>query len=68
MQNLSKQDIIAKFIDELRTVNRALGIGGNLALTEKDFEYIGTLDIALRRDEGKRVIVQEELNLNELFI
>jgi hypothetical protein len=51
MNLYTKEQVLQAVIDELRLVNTALKIGGSLQLTDKDFEYIGTIDLALREPE-----------------
>ena len=48
MKVFTEQEVLRLVTDELRQVNRALKIGGDIALTETDFQYIGTIMCALK--------------------
>lgn len=51
MKLFTETEVLQLVTDELRSVNKALKIGGSLHLTETDFQYLGTMMCALRRSE-----------------
>lgn len=62
----TKSEILSLVTDELRQVNKALKVGGNLALTDTDFQYIGTIMCALK--EKERIFSQRDYNVEYLGI
>lgn len=69
MTTYTRDEILKRVTDELRAVNKALKVGGNLALTETDFQYIGTIMCALKEDEPVgRVYEDKGYDVTQLFI